>query len=233
MAYDSALTIVAQSAVPVGIPGSGSVGVNGALTLTTAMGLTYSSIWLYFPAGAVYTNSPAGSYYCVMTSTTVGTVYNNVLSGVPYIPAVLNRIVSASVGAYTAPTTAINFFSYTLPGGIMGANGQLVTYAEVTVPNNANTKIGTISIGGTQILSISLTTTITSNGIKYLTNRGVSNAQISRASTANNIGNSAVALAQTSIATDVNQTVLFQGQLANASDFVVFEQFSMSSYFQG
>jgi hypothetical protein len=233
MAYDRPVEIVEINAIPVGVPGSGSIGVNGALTLTTALQLTYPNIWLYFPVGAVYSNSPAGSYFCQMTSTTLGTVYNHVLVGSPYIPTTLNPVVSASIGAYTAPTSAVNLFSFILPGGIMGANGQLVMYAEVTVPNNANTKIGTISIGGTQIVSISLTTTITSNAIKYLTNRGVSNAQISRASTANNIGNSAVALAQTSISTDVNQTVLFQGQLANAADFVVFEQFSMSTYFSG
>ena len=225
--------IVSTGGIPIGVPGSGSIGVNGALTLTTALQLTYPNIWLYFPAGAVYSGSVAGVYFCQMTSTTLGTVYNNVLTGVPSIVASPTAVVSPSIGAYTSPITAVDLFSFVLPGGSMGANGQLVLYSEITVPNNANTKLGIINIGGTQIMAISLTTTITANGIRYWANRGVSNAQISRATTSTNIGNSAVALNQTAIATDVNQNVLFQGQLANAADFVVFEQYSVLTYFQG
>jgi hypothetical protein len=233
MAYDRPVQIVAASGIPVGLPGSGSIGVNGALTLTTALPLTYSNIWLFFPAGAVYTNSPAGCYFCQMSSTTLGTIYNNVLSGVPYIPSVLNPVTSASVGSYTSPTTTQSLFSFTVPGGIMGANGQMYIETEYTYPSNANSKIGRVDYGGVSLIAGAVTTSVVQTAQKWLTNRGSTGKQFSRPASSPTVGVSAVATTQPTIDTESNQTMTFSATLANAADYVTFENFNVLTYFAG
>lgn len=70
--------ILAQCNVPIGIAPTGTMAANGAITLGTALNTTYSGgLWLYLPAGAAYAGSLAGFYWTVMSSTTLGTVYNN------------------------------------------------------------------------------------------------------------------------------------------------------------
>lgn len=233
MAYDSSVKIVAQSGVPVGIPGSGSIGVNGALTLTTAMALTYSNIWLYFPAGAVYTNSAAGCYFCQMTSTTAGTVYNNILTGVPFVPTVVNPIVSAAVGSYTAPTTIQTLFATTMPGGSMGANGQLFLYSDYTYANSANNKTFTATLGGQNLWSFSASTTLSSNAIKWLANRGDTQKQFLRPAAQTGFSQAAGSPVQYSLNTETNLALIFSGTLANAADYIVLEDCTIQAIFKG
>lgn len=56
-------TALHQSAVPVGIAPSGTMGANGSVTLGTALSVVYSvGVFLYYPASAAYTASAAGFY---------------------------------------------------------------------------------------------------------------------------------------------------------------------------
>ena len=69
----------------------------------------------YFPAGAVYAGSLAGMYYVEMINSTSGTVYDDICTtGIPTPPANPTPIVSASIGAFTQSTAAINLASFTL-----------------------------------------------------------------------------------------------------------------------
>ena len=126
-AMGAAPYVLAQWSVPSGVAPTGSVAANGALTLGTALSTTYSGgIWLNFPAGAAYAGSAAGSYWCVMTSTTLGTIYNVQLGAtVPFIPVNPAAIVAAGPGAYTGVTTTQTCASVIVPGGAMGPNGMI------------------------------------------------------------------------------------------------------------
>ncbi len=88
--------------VPVYVPSSGSIANNGALTLTTALPLIYPNVYLYFPANAIAAGSAAGKYYCQMSSTTVGVIFNNTyVSGTPVVPTSPTAFVTTGPGAYT------------------------------------------------------------------------------------------------------------------------------------
>ena len=145
--------ILAQSAVASGVAPSGSVGANGALTLGTALGATYAAgIYLNFPAGAVYAGSVAGSYWCVMSSTTVGTVYNNTRGLLSVYPSTLVPIVDAGPGAFTgAGTTSKNLLTAAVPANALGPNGQLRINWEFSYNTTAGTKNIALIFGGTSM----------------------------------------------------------------------------------
>lgn len=150
--------------VPVGIACDGTVGANGALTLGTATPVnfsTYQGIWLYLPAGAAYVGSAAGFYWCVMSSTTAGTIYNNtytpgVDSGAP--PSSPTAIAASGPGAYTGVTTEVTAFSVTVPGGLMCRTSHLQINGWSANNNSGGTKTVRMSFGGTTIVSPALTT---------------------------------------------------------------------------
>src|SRR3989304_667201 len=134
------------------IPSSGTMGANGALSAITALTNTYPNIYLYFPAGKVYSGSAAGFYYAEMSSTTAGTVYNNIYTpgtNEPDIPASPTPITDAGPGAYTQSTSEITAVSATVPGGSMGRKGVIKSEASFFVPNNANGKNFKFYFGGT------------------------------------------------------------------------------------
>jgi len=122
---------LAVSGIAFGIPSSGSVGNNGALSLTTAFPRIFSNgIYLYFPTGAIYSGSAAGLYWTVMSSTTAGTIYNNVYS--PSTTTVPSPVTSRTAfsttgpGAYSQTTaTSIALASFTIPANLMGTRGEL------------------------------------------------------------------------------------------------------------
>lgn len=127
--------IVGVQAVPVGIPPSGSITSNGTdsiITLGTALSEIYGptgvspGIYLYLPAGALYAGSPAGCYWSVFTSTTVGTVYLNtaVFPGVQSVPAMLlhNTTVMGATG-YSAVTAPCTLGSMAVKANSMGLYG--------------------------------------------------------------------------------------------------------------
>jgi hypothetical protein len=179
---------ILQFAVPVGIPSSGTVGSNGALTLTTALSTTYgpsgsapvAGAYFYFPASAVYSSSPAGFYWTVMTSTTAGTVYNNTISaGLPTPPASPTPIVGTGA-AYTQTTgSLLTPVGISLAGGAMALNGALDGDYTWLSNSSANNKSARWQYGGQYIIN---PTNSGSNddvrGVFRMQNRGVANAQV-------------------------------------------------------
>jgi len=136
--------VLMQTAIPMVLQSSGSVAANGALSGLTA--LPFASFphpaFMYFPAGAVFAASPAGMYFVILSSTTAGTIFNNVYtSGAPRIPTFLIPIVAAGPGAYTQTTAAaITLLSFDVPGGLLGPNGLLRSQHVWSALNNANSK---------------------------------------------------------------------------------------------
>jgi hypothetical protein len=221
--------ILSQSGVPVGIPSSGSIGNNGALTLTTALPTTYASIYLYFPANAISSGSAAGLYYCGMSSTTVGTIYNNQYTGGDVtVPANPTAFVTTGPGAYTQSTSGVTCISITVPGGLMGPRGRLRITEKATYPSNANAKNFQALFGGTNASFLGMTSATTNLRQQIeIENRGVQNSQVS----SNWLSISAGASAFLYLAKDtsVDQVIALVAQLAVATDFAIYESYSVEA----
>ena len=176
--------VLAQSAVPVGKAPSGSVAANGALTLGTATTEVFSGgIWWLLPAGAAYAGSAQGVYWCVMSSTTVGTIYDttyDVTTELPYIPASPTPIVAAGPGAYTGLTGNRIVLGTKVPGNAMGIEGLVRAGFKIASNNTAGTKDNTLMINGS---TASWSTTLSGANVYNSTqvslqNIGVVNQQI-------------------------------------------------------
>jgi len=148
--------IYEQLTYPSGVAPSGSVGNNGALTLGTALDYVYGptgispGIWLYFPTGAVYAGSLAGSYWCVMTSTTLGTIYNNILPipGEDFPPTTPYPVIATGPGAYTGVTTEVPVKALTIFANSVGEFGNMNSDALWSFNNTANAKTARLRFGG-------------------------------------------------------------------------------------
>lgn len=223
--------ILAQVGTPIGIAPTGTMGANGAVTLGTALNTTYSGgLWMYYPAGAVYAGSVAGFYWTVMSSTTVGTVYNNIY--VPGtnswdIPASPTAIVAAGPGAFTGVTSEITAVSVTLPGGSLGNHGALRTKNRFLHPNNANNKICIEKFGGTVVATGIRTTTTVARSSNWIRNCGLQTKQLHNiGGTAFNDGTTTVAQAQLSINTAADVTCAVSLQMAVATDYAILADYS-------
>jgi len=218
-----------RSNVPSGVAPSGTMGANGVLAGGTSLPRTYGpssngpGIWQAFPAGAVFSGSPAGSYWSIMTSATAGTVFNNMLTlpGPTTPPTQLIPVVDPGPGAFTGLQTVQSFASFVLPGNALGPNGWLIQIAFWAYNNSGGTKTLTYSFGTSAFTSVPTTTTaeywlFTTNAM------GAANAQ--------KHGLRIPALAQATVPntgqkdTTANITVSLQGtNTSNATDTSVLE----------
>ena len=135
---DSTVITVPQSYLSIfssGVPSSGVIGANGALTLNVNLGQTYPKIFLYFPAGAVYAGSTAGLYYTVMTSGVLGTVYNNKYVDIFTDITSPIGVSDTGPGAYVQTiNTDLLLGLFTIPANTLGTNGQM----QLTLYTNSN-----------------------------------------------------------------------------------------------
>lgn len=216
--------ILRMGAVPSGIAPSGSVGANGALTLDTALPVTYSDgIWLYLPAGAAYAGSSAGMYWVVMSSGTAGTIYDTIGTGF------LNNQIGAAVpisaagpGIYAGTTAEITLTTFSLPGNLMGPNGYQLVRARGAHPNNANNKSYRRSIAGVSTGLANFTTTNTAPLLWELINRGKATSNLFGAPQNAFTANTALNI-PSAIDTTVDNDVTLTGQLAVATDFLIYD----------
>ena len=215
-----------QSSLPVGIPPSGTIAANGALTLGTALDNVYPSIYMWFPVGA-WTGSTAGMYYVSMSSTTVGQVYTNqYLGGVPTIPA-SPTAVSTGAGAYTQTTGAyLTVLSYAMPANVMGASGNLCGKFLASATNNGNLKIvAPISGFSTQNGNVQLTGFASRQGSSSVSNTGTQNKQVMQ-NTTDNTSSSGLIFLTINTANPVNVTPQFY--IATATDWAILQQYQVT-----
>ena len=96
---------------------------------------TYSNIYLYFPANAIFAGSSSGFYYVEMSSTTTGKVYNNLYlaaaNEVPIIPTPIAFSGTTGIN-YTQDTANITGVAFNIPAGRMGKNGEVRTQSLVS-----------------------------------------------------------------------------------------------------
>lgn len=216
--------ILFQWGVPVILPSSGSIGNNGALTLTTALQATFANCYMYFPAGAIASGSAAGIYYVQMSSTTAGVIFNNVLaSGLPALIASPTAFVTTGPGAYTQSTSSQTLLSLTVPGGTLGANGALRYQIGILMPNNANAKSLLVTLGGTTIQNLSNINNAFGNIQRTIRNIASQAVQIGiTTSGSTDVGVSASGPLVTAIDTSTAKTLALAATIGTATDFQVY-----------
>jgi len=139
-----------SSAIPFIYVSSGSMGNNGALTITGAAQIAANrDAYVYLPANSIQTGSAAGWYYAFFSSTLLATVYNNVyVSGVPTIPSSPTAFSTTGPGAYTQTSGSwIAAQKITLAANSIGINGVLKTEYRILGAVTANSKQIAIAAG--------------------------------------------------------------------------------------
>lgn len=221
--------ILAQSAIPFILPSSGTfTGGTGALSALTALPVTYSGgCFMYFPAGAALPQG-AGWYWTIMSSTTAGTVYNNVYSsGDPKLAspgdAVAGTAISSGATSYTQTTAAVLYGpSFTLPGGSLGPNGKLSIDHGWQVPNNANAKLGYCDVGAT-----SSSTSLASIASRSVIRRFLNMNSQARNKLMNGWSTLDGTYSHGTVNTATDQTVKFGHRIDVATDYMVLETYDV------
>ena len=147
------VTSIYNASVPVGIPSSGSIGNNGALTGLGAFATTYPSIYLFFPAGAIAAGSAAGFYLCQMSSASAGTIFNNPLpTGTkPTIPASPTPFVTTGPGAYTQSVTSQVLSQVAVSAGAIVSGALVEIFTLFSTRSTGGAKNFNLLFGGTSI----------------------------------------------------------------------------------
>lgn len=226
-----------QCPLPIGIAPAGTVGSNGALTITgTALAITYNGpgIWLYFPANALTGSNAAGFYWTVMSSTTAGTVYNttytpgtNTGAGSWAIPSSPTAFSGTTGAAYTnATATDIVALKIAVPGNYLGKHGSITSTMVARCPSNANNKVNRVYFAGSGGVTLdnntSSGTTISYSRTAIMMNRGSTGRQVYYYST--NGGAHASQTPQTAVVdTSVSQDITCTLNIANSADWLVYE----------
>jgi hypothetical protein len=229
----SAVSVIEQSALPMILVSSGTMGNNGALSGVSAVQSIFAHAYVYLPANAIVSGSAAGLYYAVFSSTTAATVYNNTYtSGTPAIPASPTAFATTGPGAFTQSTGEITLLSVTVPGNTMGLNGQLrvgTTFAYG--PSSGNTKTLRVKFGGITYRSFTPSNTTYLDSISNIANSDVTNLQIGSPSGQVSLNTAATANAIFGgTDTTADQTFAVTAQLASAAETITLLQNSLLLY---
>lgn len=219
--------ILAKSGIPFIIAPTGTMANNGAITLGTALAIAYPSCYLNLPANAISAGSTAGWYYATMSSATLGTVFNNTYtSGLPTIPASPTAFATTGPGAYTGVTTAVTGQQITLPANSLGINGILRITTLWGFPNNANTKSGTVAVGGTNFMNASLANVAMAQVLTIIYNCGSQSVNAAfPAANPSGIGAPANAINETTVNFANSQTIAIGATIGTATDFMIMHGF--------
>lgn len=218
------------SNLAIGRPSSGSIANNGALTLTTALQTTYSQgAYMYFPANSIAAGVAAGLYWVVMSSTTLGTIYNNTYtSGTPTAPTSLTPFVTTGPGAYTQTVGEVTLLLGTMPGGSMGKNGVLEVGLLALCNNSAGTKSVSFKIDSVTYLTSTLSTVQYSWIIRSVMNCNSEAIQVSQSLGASTYVSSASAPIRSTLNTAVDQSLFVTLACNTATDFAFLEQYNIN-----
>lgn len=215
------------SAIPFVIAPTGSMANNGAITLGTALGTTYAACYLNLPANAISAGSGAGWYYTVMSSPTVGQVFNNTYTtGAPSIPASPTAFATTGPGAYTGVTSQVSGPQLTIPAGVPGANGALRITTLWSALNNAGAKTVLCAIASINVLNASAASVGSLQAQSLVYNRGVQNSNIALpAANQSGLGTAGGNATATAINFAVATTLVIAATIATATDFLVLEAY--------
>ncbi len=225
--------VLAQSAMPIVLPPNSTATApsNGAFTLATALPRTLGSCYMYFPANALYSGSAQACYYVIMTSTTQGTAYNNIYTGgQPLIPATPTGIVGTGAAWTQITGAAILLAQANIPANVMGQNGQVEFRFDWEATNTSGNKTVATLFGGSNIGSDTETTLANGRGNLWhmVRNAGAPNVQTCYTSTSGVPGTSSFAPTVMAVDTTRGQTMLVEGNIATATDWIIITSFSFT-----
>lgn len=215
-----------SSGIPMILPSSGTIGNNGALSALTALPTTYTSCYMAFPANAIFAGSAFGLYYVVMSSTTAGTIFNNVYTnGEPSIPASPTPFVSTGPGAFTQTTgSPILLRNSTILANSLGPNGTIEISTLWSMNSTAGTKTANLAYSTANIMTLAVTTSTNINApTQIIQNRGATNKQVA-APAILAAGASSSPAVYTTIDSTAAQTLQASAQLSVATDFLILER---------
>jgi hypothetical protein len=148
----------------------------------------------------------------------------------PQSPLVLASSGTAVSGA--ADTNENVLATITIPGGSMGANGQLWVYTLWSYTNSANTKTLRVRLGGaagTQVLAIGQSASTHFADFRIIQNVNAQNSQIffDRGSIPHPGATSAGANITAAIDTSATTTLVLSGQKASAGETLTLSSYSV------
>lgn len=218
---------IISNGIPIGLPSSGSIGNNGALTGIAALPKTYNTpgIYLYFPANAIASGSAAGFYWVVMSSTTAGTIYNNVGNILDLVvPTSLTPFVTTGPGAYTQTTAEVSVIGKTVVANQINKTTVFKGYHQVVTALNANTKTIRYKFDSTTVWSKAIASKLISADAIVMASSGNQANQVSTRSDASLIGDyTTSSLGNTSINFTANTSLAITLSLGLATDFAILE----------
>ncbi len=135
------------------------------MTLTIALPAIFTKAYLYFPVGKICSActasvggagagnaSAAGMYWVIMSSTTVGVIYNNRLtSGAPVDITSPTALAETGPGAYVQTVTQVTMLTISIPGNLLGPNGNFIFEEHASRPSNTDLVQMDATYGGTVV----------------------------------------------------------------------------------
>lgn len=205
---------------------SGSPATN-TTTFSVPLDAAYPGIWFSYPANAITVGAPAGNYWVVMASLTVGTVYNNLMpfgveNSAPLSPV---TFISTGPGAFTQ-TTGVHqtLASWKLPGNTLGQYGAFRFSALENSNSSATTKTYRLNFGGTIFMQVAPATNNLHEIFKVVANTGFTNFQVGGplATDALTVVAGPLTPVFGAIDTTIDQSITFTQQLStNSTDWAI------------
>jgi hypothetical protein len=215
-----------QMGTTIGIGSGGTIGADGVLTLGRQMGMIYSQgLYLYFPANSIGAGVPAGLYWCIMTTTTAGRIYNNIYtSGTPVPPATPIQFSGTAGSTYVQDLSEITLCAISIPANAMGPWGHLRTLWVTSSFSGGATKTYRQRLAGQLLLTSAGSTIACSRFETNVVNSGVSFQKNAGGAAA--IGPSvgvSQSMTNTNVNTALSQVMSYTGQLSSDTDYLVIE----------
>ena len=218
----SGSSVIQKSSLARGVAPSGTIstGSSGNITLGTALTRVYDAgCYLYLPDIATTPAITAGLYWCVMSSTTVGTVYAS--KG--------GAAINFSVGsAFTGATTEVTLATISLPAYAFGLDGGLnVTYGSA-YNNGAGGKTTRLRLDGSTAINVSGTTSLSQQNQFRIVNCGSYSKQKYFSGGGFAYANSAAAFGTATVDTTAAFSFTITGQHGtNATDTYMLEYYEV------
>ncbi len=215
--HQQTVSLIASAASPV-ITSSSEVYVIGGGGVNHLQMSATEAIWAYCKFDTVVSTCPL-----LIAAPEVFAPANEIPSPYSYSPAQ-----SAVAVVSEAVTTAQILQTVTIPANSLNVNGALRITALLSMTNNANAKALTVSLEG-ETVNAAVTGSLTSASQQIqltLRNRGVLNSQVMFDSFSNT-GSAAVLPVYSNVDFSQAQTITFTLTLANATDVVTLEAYSV------
>lgn len=179
--------------------------------------------WANKPAVA-----PLGQIICISNVARGGSLWRG--NGTNWLPVGGSVVLaeSAVASSVTSTTALTTLASITIPAGIMGTDGQLrITTLWSTGANNANVKTAYIKFDTNSLQSFNLASVLAAQSLAYTRNRGSASSQINWVNSITPFTTTAAALLTSTVDTSTDKNILLQAHLANSSDTVTLEAYSV------